>query len=53
MRGIGPCITIMETYFLEINGCDFKTMKVHVEEAAEVCFRRSQIQWEVDFNGFA
>jgi hypothetical protein len=37
---------------LLVHDCDLKTMREHVEDAAEVCYRRSQIKWWIDFGEF-
>ncbi|MEJ7872263.1 MAG: hypothetical protein WKF67_08375 [Rubrobacteraceae bacterium] len=43
----------LEDHFMWVNDCDLKTLREHVEEAAEVCFRRSHYQWRVDFGKLA
>lgn len=43
----------LEDHFMWVNDCGLDTLVKHVEEAAEVCFRRSQCVWRVDFGEFA
>lgn len=44
-----PNLYRLDYHFIRVNGCDPKTLAEHVEEAAELCFRRSQRRWEIDF----
>ena len=43
----------LEEHFLWVNGCGLDALVRHVEEAAELCFRRSQRIWHVDLGEFA
>lgn len=52
LRALRPDRYLLEDHFMWVNGCDLKTLIEHVEEAAEMCFHRSQIEWRVDFGGF-
>jgi hypothetical protein len=52
-KELNPHQYFLEDHFLWVNDCDLKTLVEHVEEAAEVCFRRSQIEWQVDFGEYA
>lgn len=48
-----PNLYRLDYHFIRVNGCDPKTLAEHVEEAAELCFRRSQRRWEIDFGELA
>ncbi len=52
-RAYYPRFYPLEEHFMWVNDCDLKTLREHVAEAAEVCFRRSQYEWRVDFGEFA
>ncbi|MDP9480697.1 MAG: hypothetical protein M3R38_34395 [Actinomycetota bacterium] len=43
----------LEEHFMWVNGCGLDILVAHVEEAAELCFRRSLRYWRVDFGEFA
>lgn len=49
LRERDPHLRSLEDHFLWVNDCDVNTLIEHVEEAAELCFRRSQRRWEIDF----
>lgn len=53
LRAYNPHRYFLEDHFMWVNDCDLNTLKEHVEEAAEICFRRSQHEWAVDFQEFA
>jgi hypothetical protein len=52
-RASNPHMYHPEDHFMWVNDCDIDTLIEHVEEAAEVCFRRSQHDWTIDFGEFA
>ncbi len=52
-RAANPHVYHPEDHFMWVNDCDIDTLIEHVEGAAEVCFRRSQHEWRVDFGEFA
>jgi 5-methylcytosine-specific restriction endonuclease McrA len=53
LREMHPNIRFLEDHFMWVNDCGMGTLIEHVDEAAEVCFRRSQHLWEIDFGEFA
>ncbi len=52
-RAYYPGYYPLEEHFMWVNDCDLETLREHVAEAADVCFRRSQHEWRVDFGKFA
>lgn len=53
LREMYPNIRFLEDHFMWVNDCGMGTLIEHVEEAAEVCFRRSQQLLGIDFGEFA
>ena len=43
----------LEEHFMWVNGCNLDTLTTHLQEAAELCFRRSERCWKVDFGEYA
>jgi hypothetical protein len=50
---LNPHRYFLEEHFMWANDCGLDTLVTHVEEAAELCFRRSLRYWRVDFGEFA
>ena len=51
-RAINPHVYHREDHFMWVNDCGIDALIEHVEEAAELCFRRSQHEWRVDFGEY-
>ena len=52
-RAYNPHYYSLADHFMWVNDCGLRTLVEHVEEAAEVCYRRSHHEWRVDFGAHA
>lgn len=52
-RAYNPHHYFLEDHFMWVNNCDLKRLVEHVEEAADLCYRRSLREWNVEFGHFA